>query len=84
MVKSQSGALPHAWSGLVVEGMFRYKPFGQMATPLASPPTLNPSHRFSDLPTSTTTGLVAMGARHYAPDLGRFLSRDPLGFGDQS
>lgn len=25
-----------------------------------------------------------MGARHYAPDLGRFLSRDPLGFHDHS
>ncbi len=74
-----------SYSGSVsVELKQRYKPFGQMAAPLVSPPTLNPSHRFSDLPTTTTTGLTTMGARHYAPDLGRFLSRDPLGFHDHS
>ncbi len=26
------------------------------------------------------TGLLYMRARHYAPELGRFLNRDPIGF----
>jgi RHS repeat-associated protein len=70
--------------GVTVEGQFRYKPFGEQAKPLVNPAPLNPSHRFSDLPTTSTTGLTTMGARHYAPDLGRFLSRDPIGFHDHA
>src|SRR5947209_9477850 len=30
--------------------------------------------------TDTETGLVLLGARYYAPALGRFISRDPSGY----
>lgn len=75
------------WSydgGFVAEGRFRYKPFGQQATPNVAPPTRNPSFRFDGMPLSPTTGLIEMGVRQDDPNLGRFISRDPIAMGDYS
>lgn len=69
-----------------VDDMFRYKPLGEMATQYYWSNPLDPYSdylRFSSTPL-TGTGLYLMGARRYAPDLGRFLSRDQLGFHDYS
>ncbi len=69
------------WSyttSVVVEGKFRYKPFGELATPLVTPSS-DPRFRYAEQSYSSPTKLYAMGARSYAPDLGRFVSRDPVG-----
>lgn len=55
----------------------RYAPFGeQIAGTGSSPNTL----RFNGRERDSDTGLYYFRARYYDPDIGRFLSEDPLGF----
>ncbi len=65
-------------SKINVEAKFRYKPFGDLATPIVSP-SADPRFKFASQDLSQATKLYHMGARYYAPDLGRFTSRDPVG-----
>ena len=91
-LEDPSGNVRVIWTGtgtypngtFTAEAKFRYKPFGQMATPLLVPGLRNPAMKFSTMPVSSTTGLYQMGVRNYDPVLGRFLSRDPPGPGDYS
>lgn len=66
-------------SGVVVELKQRYKPFGEAAKPLNVPNPDPTRFKFAQQSYSSPTKLYAMGARSYAPDLGRFTSRDPVG-----
>ena len=38
------------------------------------------SYRFSTKEYSSLTGLIYFGARYYDPEVGRFITKDPLGF----
>ncbi|MEA1897776.1 MAG: RHS repeat-associated core domain-containing protein, partial [Bacteroidota bacterium] len=38
------------------------------------------AYRFSTKEYSSLTGLIYFGARYYDPEIGRFLTKDPLGF----
>ena len=54
---------------------FRYDPFGTL---IAKRGTAQP-FGFSTKRTDQATGLVYFGARWYAPHLGRWMTKDPLG-----
>ena len=55
---------------------YRYDPFGNL---LAQRGTFTQPFRFMTKRTDTGAGLVSFGYRFYAPELGRWLTRDPLG-----
>jgi RHS repeat-associated protein len=64
-------------TGNVAEEM-RYEPFGALlSTPPSGPITLRYTGREHD----PASGLYYYRARYYDPEIGRFLSEDPLGFG---
>ncbi|NVN92198.1 MAG: hypothetical protein HXX11_16570 [Desulfuromonadales bacterium] len=54
---------------------YSYDPFG---VPTASSGALNQPYRFSTKPYDDNTGLVYYGYRFYKPDIGRWISRDPI------
>ncbi len=61
-----------------------YDPFGRELLTQAINPTVDaladlPPFRFSTKYTDTETSLVYYGFRYYSPELGRWLSRDPIG-----
>lgn len=58
-----------------VVAAYRYDPFGNL---LAQRGTFTQPFRFMTKRTDTGAGLVSFGSRFYAPELGRWLSRDPL------
>ncbi|MEW6427114.1 MAG: RHS repeat-associated core domain-containing protein [Thermodesulfobacteriota bacterium] len=62
-------------SGAVVAA-YAYDPFG---APLAKTGSLDQPYRFSTKPYDEKTGLSFFGQRFYAPTLGRWLTRDPMG-----
>ena len=55
-----------------------YDPWGVVR---AETGTTDTSLGFQSDPTDKNTGLVDMGARHYLPELGRFLTKDPARYG---
>ena len=59
-----------------VVAAYRYDPFGNL---LAQRGTFTQPFRFMTKRTDTGAGLVSFGYRFYAPHLGRWLTRDPLG-----
>ncbi len=74
MVWSYSG------STFTAEAKYRWKPFGQPATPLVTS-SLDPRFKFAQQETAPITKLVHMDARNLAPDLGQLPSRHPAIFG---
>ena len=62
-------------SGVVVSSL-SYTPFGEV---LARTGSFTPRYQFSTKEYSPRTGLNYYGYRYYSPNLGRWLSRDPLG-----
>jgi RHS repeat-associated protein len=54
---------------------YAYDPFG---TPTTVTGTLNQPYRFSTKPYDDNTGLFYYGYRFYKPDIGRWISRDPI------
>jgi RHS repeat-associated protein len=61
-----------------VVGSKAYDPWGEM---IAESGVESSDLGFQSDPTDENTGLVDMGARHYLPELGRFLTEDPAGDG---
>jgi RHS repeat-associated protein len=58
-----------------VVGSKAYDPWGVL---IAESGTESTDLGFQSDPTDEDTGLVDMGARHYLPELGRFLTQDPM------
>ncbi|AVT37126.1 sugar-binding protein [Plantactinospora sp. BB1] len=57
----------------------RWRAFTPYGAPRGTAPTSWPNSRgFLGKPTDSTTGLTVLGARHYDPAAGRFVSVDPL------
>jgi RHS repeat-associated protein len=56
-------------------GSKAYDPWGEL---IAESGVESSDLGFQSDPTDENTGLVDMGARHYLPELGRFLTNDPL------
>ena len=65
-------------NGAVLENT-RYAPFGAHRVPPSTGTSANPP-RYTGRERDPDTGLYYYRARYYDPDLGRFLSEDPLGF----
>ncbi len=61
-----------------VEETFTYQPFGGVLTHWGETPN---ALRYTGRELDADTGLYYYRARYYDPDLGGFLSQDPLGFG---
>lgn len=59
---------------------YEYSPFGEILRATGPAATETP-FRFSTKYTDDETGFVYYGFRYYSPELGRWLSRDPLGDG---
>jgi RHS repeat-associated protein len=57
---------------------YEYGPFGETVVATGSLALAN-QYRFSTKVTDDETGLVYYGYRYYAPEVGRWLSRDPIG-----
>ncbi|MEP3244233.1 MAG: RHS repeat-associated core domain-containing protein [Sneathiella sp.] len=55
---------------------YTYGPYGETASPSGSP------YRFTGRRLDAETGLYYYRARYYSPAQGRFLSPDPIGYGD--
>jgi RHS repeat-associated protein len=55
---------------------YQYDPFG---VPKPASGSVNQPTRFSTNPYDTETGLSYYGYRFYAPNLGRWMTRDPIG-----
>jgi RHS repeat-associated protein len=68
VVNNVSGAL---------EAIYEYSPFGEVLRAEGAYAKENP-FRFSTKYTDDETGLVYHNRRYYAPELGRFLGRDPI------
>ena len=64
-------------NGAVV-AVYEYGPFGESLR-TTGPAALDNPFRFSTKYTDDETGLLYYGYRYYAPMLGRWLSRDPIG-----
>ncbi len=67
-----------------VEGSWRYNAFGSLlasttSTPYAQQQPWRFSSKYVDSEVETRGGLSYYGYRHYSPELGRWLSRDPIG-----
>src|SRR5438094_811233 len=67
--------LVNAAQGLVAQ--YKYKPYG--ADNGSSPGTVPNPFRFAARQLDSETGLYYMRARYYDPQLGRFVSEDPIG-----
>lgn len=63
-------------SGNVV-AHYEYSPFGVLTTAVGAYATINP-FRFSSEYYDSETGLVYYNYRYYSPNIGRWLSRDPI------
>jgi len=63
---------------------YEYSPFGKLTTS-AGAKASDFDHRFSTKFLDTASGTYYYGFRYYSPELGRWLSRDPLGelFGEE-
>jgi RHS repeat-associated protein len=61
-----------------VAAHYEYAPFGKRINP-ASPTEYDQPYRFSSKPFDPETELGYWGYRHYSPELGRWISRDPIG-----
>ena len=63
-----------------VTDTYAYDAFGNSAG--ASGSTVNPYRYVGALGyyTNSSTGLLHVGARYYAPDIGRFITQDPIGY----
>ena len=61
-----------------VQGHYEYSPFGKI-TQQSSSEASEFDYRFSSEVFDTETGLVYYNYRYYSPELGRWLSRDPVG-----
>jgi len=57
--------------------VYDYDPFGKLVRVNEPEAGLNPI-RFSSKYTDTETGLVYYGYRYYSPEMGRWISRDPI------
>ncbi|XCN71144.1 MAG: RHS repeat-associated core domain-containing protein [Candidatus Electrothrix aestuarii] len=71
------GQLIDTADGSVVAA-YEYAPFGGLTSVMGSYAEVNP-FRFSSKYADDTTGLYYYGYRYYSPELGRWLSRDPVG-----
>ena len=60
-----------------IQAHYEYSPFGKVTISSGSYATDNP-YRFSSEVTDDETGLVYYNYRYYSPELGRWLSRDPI------
>jgi RHS repeat-associated protein len=60
-----------------VAATYAYGPFGQV---MARGGTLDQPYQFSTKRYDDQTGLAYFGYRFYSPELGRWISRDPIGF----
>ena len=76
-LQSVLGASDH--NGAVLENT-RYAPFGARRVPPSTGESPNPL-RYTGRERDLDTDLYYYRARYYDPDIGRFLSEDPLGFG---
>jgi RHS repeat-associated protein len=61
-----------------VAAHYEYAPFGKRIN-TASPTEYDQPYRFSSKPFDSETDLGYWGYRHYSPELGRWISWDPLG-----
>jgi RHS repeat-associated protein len=61
-----------------VAAHYEYAPFGKRIN-TASPTEYDQPYRFSSKPFDSDAGLGYWGYRHYSPELGRWISRDPIG-----
>lgn len=61
-----------------ITATYGYSPFGELIRATGSYAAANP-FRFSTRPQDSETALLDYGLRHYKPEWGRWLSRDPLG-----
>ncbi|WP_339132906.1 MAG: RHS repeat-associated core domain-containing protein [Candidatus Electrothrix sp. GW3-4] len=61
-----------------VAAAYEYAPFGGLTSAMGSYAETNP-FRFSSKYADGVTGLYYYGYRYYSPELGRWLSRDPIG-----
>ena len=71
------GQLLDSSDGSVVAA-YEYEPFGGLTSSMGSYAEINP-FRFSSKYADGVTGLYYYGYRYYSPELGRWLSRDPVG-----
>ncbi|NUQ39712.1 MAG: hypothetical protein HUU23_18370, partial [Caldilineales bacterium] len=62
----------------VLVASYRYDPWGNLIATGGSNPNLTNPFRFAGREWDADSGLYYLRARYYDPDLGRFLSRDPL------
>jgi len=67
-------------SGYNVQARGAYTPYGAPAAPSLQPNTPFAWNGRSGAYTDVETGLILMGARYYAPSVGRFIQADPSGF----
>jgi RHS repeat-associated protein len=82
VLRDGMGSIVGKWNGTQPQKQRRYEPFGQFRTngtnwtqPTATDATLAYAGQYND----TTSQLSYANQRWYAPELGRFLSEDPLG-----
>ncbi|WLE97272.1 MAG: RHS repeat-associated core domain-containing protein [Candidatus Electrothrix communis] len=61
-----------------VAAAYEYAPFGGLTSAMGTYAATNP-FRFSSKYADDVTGLYYYGYRYYSPELGRWLSRDPIG-----
>ena len=71
------GQLVNALTG-DINAAYEYDPFGRLINAQGSKANQNP-YRFSTKPFDVETGLYYYGYRHLDVDLGRWVSRDPIG-----
>ncbi|MBX7237433.1 MAG: right-handed parallel beta-helix repeat-containing protein [Caldilineales bacterium] len=62
----------------VLVASYRYDPWGNLIATGGSNPALTNPFRFAGREWDADSGLYYLRARYYDPDLGRFISRDPL------
>lgn len=77
-------ALVDSSNGSVVE-RYAYGPYGETyvgTPPNVQAPSGGSAFRYTGQLYDGETGLSYYGARYYAPSLGRFISPDPIGYGD--